>query len=374
MGGGFSKEGLLISSIFLFGHRSISRTPQSPLACCSFSFLDLEENPMNKETSKPRVESAEPAGLVVDRDGIRLDSWLAEALDLPRSEAARMAEHGRVLVEGSPASKSTKLRAGQIVTVEELPGRRARSPRAVFDIRYEDEHLAVIAKPAGVVVHPAPGTSSETLVEALRRQMPLAEGSGAQRPGIVHRLDKQTSGLLVVAKTDTAFEGLSAAIKERKVERRYVALVLGRIDVTTGRIEAPVGRSPKDRTRMGVGGGRAAVTEFRVARNFGPAGSTGSPGAALLELRLLSGRTHQIRVHMSHIGHPIVGDSSYGRKAAALAKDIGLNRPFLHASKLAFVHPVTSSPIAVEEPLPVDLTSALQALETITASGPTRRK
>ncbi|MGH9198459.1 MAG: RluA family pseudouridine synthase, partial [Acidimicrobiia bacterium] len=177
-------------------------------------------------------------------------------------------------------------------------------------------------------------------------------------PGIVHRLDKETSGLLVVAKTDAAYVQLIAAMKERKVARSYLALVLGRLDSTTGRIEAPIGRSAKDRVRMGVAGTRGAVTEFRMLRSVGTE-------ASLLEVRLLTGRTHQIRVHMAHIGHPIVGDSSYGRKASSLAKAIGLSRPFLHASKLAFAHPITSEPVSVEEELPVELMSALERADRL---------
>lgn len=320
---------------------------------------------MKRKNTESRVEVT---SLLVERDGVRLDSWLAAALGVTRSEAARMAEQDRVLVDGHRAAKSMKLKAGQSVVIEEAPRLEPKHKTAVFDIRYEDEHLAVISKPAGLVVHPAPGTTSETLVEALQRQMPLAQGPGPQRPGVVHRLDKDTSGLLVVAKTDLSYTGLIAAIKQRKVERTYTALVQGRPDVSTGRIEAPVGRLSRDRTRMGVGGGKAAVTEFRVVRSFGSA-RTDREEASLLEVKILTGRTHQIRVHMSHIGHPIVGDASYGRKAAALARKIDLRRPFLHASRLSFLHPVTGERVEVEEPLPEDLSSALKHAEERLASG-----
>jgi 23S rRNA pseudouridine1911/1915/1917 synthase len=206
------------------------------------------------------------------------------------------------------------------------------------------------------VVHPAPGNRSGTLVEALGVRMPLAPAAGAGRPGIVHRLDKDTSGLMVVAKTDRAYEGLVAAMGGREVSRTYLALVAGAFALPEGRIEAPMGRSPRERTRMGVvSGGREAVTEFKVLEPFG--------SSTLIEVHLRTGRTHQIRVHLAHIHRPVVGDAVYGKSANALARQLGLKRPFLHSHRLQFVHPVTGADIDIVDPLPPDLAAVLRELE-----------
>lgn len=219
-------------------------------------------------------------------------------------------------------------------------------------IRYEDDDLAVVNKPAGLVVHRSPGEGRESLVDELRRRMPLAEGTDPNRPGIVHRLDLQTSGLLVVAKTERALEALLDAMKARRISRTYLCLAAGSFGLPHGRIEASVGRSPRDPTRMSAGaGGKPAATNFKVLEKFS--------SASLLEVTLETGRTHQIRVHLSHIRHPVVGDPVYGPGTGRLASSLGLARPFLHAARLRFVHPFSGDPIDVSEPLPTDLEAAL---------------
>jgi len=230
-----------------------------------------------------------------------------------------------------------------------------------FVIRYEDDCLAVVAKSAGIVVHPAafvredvsPGGLGrrKTLTESLLKVMSLAAGSSKERPGVVHRLDKDTSGLLVFAKTEPAFVRLSEMMKQRQIKRGYLALAQGRFMLPTGRIEAPVGRSGKDPTRMDVTGGRPAATNFQVLEELS--------GVSLLELQLETGRTHQIRVHLSHVGHPVVGDPVYGRVTAKIALELGLRRIFLHAESLHFRHPFEDRAIEVAEPLPEDLQRVL---------------
>lgn len=288
--------------------------------------------------------------VVSDDAAGRLDVWVAAVAHLTRAEARRRIERGLVTVDGEASHPAARVKTGQHISVVAEPDEDPDTA-AQFAIRYQDDHLAVVYKPAGVVVHPAPGTKSGTLVEALAAVMPLAPAAGEQRPGIVHRLDKDTSGLIVVAKTDEAYRLLVEMIRARSIERRYVALVLGRFAMPTGRIEAPVGRvGPR---RMGVtSSGRDAATTFRVTVEY--------LSCSLLEVRLQTGRTHQIRVHLSHIGHPVVGDPDYGNKASVLAKELGLQRPFLHASHIGFAHPITSERMEVTEPMPPDLVEALR--------------
>jgi 23S rRNA pseudouridine1911/1915/1917 synthase len=223
------------------------------------------------------------------------------------------------------------------------------------DVVYEDEHVLVVSKPSGVVVHRAPGTRAGTLVDALVASgRPLAARAGPDRPGIVHRLDRDVSGLLVVAKTDEAHAALVQAMRKREIERGYVALVHGTPHADRGKIDAPVGRHPKHRTRMAVlPEGRSAVTWFTVSERFAE--------VSLLDVRLETGRTHQIRTHLASIGHPVVGDMAYGRDPS-LARRLDLHRPFLHARRLAFAHPVTGEPIELESELPVDLVGVLERL------------
>jgi len=222
-----------------------------------------------------------------------------------------------------------------------------------FTIAYEDEHLLVIDKPAGLVVHPARGHREGTLSQLLGPT--AAGGPDPQRAGIVHRLDRDTSGLLIVARSDEAHRLLQRALAERRIAREYLALVHGRPPARTGTIEAPIGRDPRVRTRMAVDGvrPRAARTHFELERSLG--------GFTLLRLRLDTGRTHQIRVHLQAIGHPIVGDPEYGLRGSGEAPGgLGLERQFLHAARLSFAHPLTAAPIDVLSPLPADLQTALE--------------
>lgn len=219
-------------------------------------------------------------------------------------------------------------------------------------VRYEDDHLAVVNKPPGLLVHKAGRASGPTLVDDLAARMPLARAGGKDRPGIVHRLDKDTSGLLIVAKTDAVLEKLIDAMKQRAIRRTYLALAMGSFGLPRGRVEAPVRRSTKDPTRMSVGsGGKAATTNFKVLEQF--------HGSSYLQVDLETGRTHQIRVHLAHIKHPVVGDPVYGRSTLVLAETLGLTRTFLHAARIRFPHPVTANEVEVAEPLPADLEAVL---------------
>lgn len=288
-------------------------------------------------------------------DGRRLDSWLSMQGEFSRAEVQRLIAVGSVTLDGEPAKKSSRVSENQVVLVDEPEAKAisTSSESAPFELRYEDEHLAVVSKPAGVTVHPAGPPKGNTLVEALAERMSLAPAGGKIRPGIVHRLDKDTSGLLVVAKTDETFRALVHAIKEREIRRVYWALVLGKFEVVTGRIEAPIGRSRRSPVLMAVAGaGREAATEFKVIEQIGE--------LSLLEVTLVTGRTHQIRVHLSHIQHPILGDRTYGRAASDRARALGLVRPFLHAHNLQFLHPITSEELSVSDPLPQDLEKALE--------------
>jgi 23S rRNA pseudouridine1911/1915/1917 synthase len=234
--------------------------------------------------------------------------------------------------------------------VAEAPVVRVVAPPAPFAVAYEDEHLMVIDKPPGVVVHPGRGRQAGTLAQALAG---LTAGGEPERPGIVHRLDKGTSGLLVVARTEEAHDALRAAIKARSVRREYLALVMGRPESRTGTIDAPIGRDRQMRTRVSTDTDepREARTHFELVRSL--------PGASLLRVRLETGRTHQIRVHLAAIGLPVAGDPEYG-----VAGAFGLERQFLHAARLAFAHPVTGAPVDVSSPLPADLEAALARAST----------
>ncbi len=229
-----------------------------------------------------------------------------------------------------------------------------------FAIAYEDEHLLVVDKAAGVVVHPAKGHREDTLSQLLAQSAAAGPGAAApaggdpDRAGIVHRLDRDTSGLLVVARSELAHAKLQRALQQREIEREYLALVIGRPPARSGTIEAPIGRDPHARTRMAVGGAhpREARTHFELDRAL--------PEHSLLKLKLETGRTHQIRVHLQAIGHPVAGDPEYGGRGA-----LGLQRQFLHAARLAFAHPITGAPIDVRSPLPGDLREALARAERL---------
>jgi 23S rRNA pseudouridine1911/1915/1917 synthase len=282
-------------------------------------------------------------------DAERLDRAVAGRAEVgSRSLAERLIADGAVLVDGTARPKSHKLEGGEEVVVE-LPPEAAPLEPEPMDLRiaWEDDNLLVVDKPAGVVVHPGTGHRTGTLVHGLLAHE--AAGGDEDRAGIVHRLDRDTSGLLVVAKSDEAHERLQDLIRQRKVERRYVALVKGTPRSRTGRIEAPIGRDRIDKSRhsLDTPTPRDAVTHFEVLELLGP--------RALLELRLETGRTHQIRVHLEAIELPVSGDPVYGA-----AGDLGLERQFLHAAALAFDHPFTGERVEVESPLPDDLAAALE--------------
>ena len=264
-----------------------------------------------------------------------------------RTLAERLIRDGAVVVDGERRPKSHRLEGGEKLEVE-LPEPASLEPsKEHLKVLYDDEHLLVIEKPAGLVVHPAAGHEGETLVNRLVGLG--AAGGDPERPGIVHRLDRDTSGLLVVARSEPAYERLSAAIRERRVDRRYLALVRGTPKSRTGRIDAAIGRDRADRTRRSIDTEtpREAVTWFEVRERLGD--------RTLLEVRLETGRTHQIRVHLGAIELPVSGDPVYG-----VAGDLGLARQFLHAHALAFDHPFADERITFESPLPDDLAEALE--------------
>jgi 23S rRNA pseudouridine1911/1915/1917 synthase len=256
---------------------------------------------------------------------------------------------GAVLVDGEKAPKSKRLTGGESVEYEPPEAPPELAPEEVgLRIAYEDEHLLVVDKPAGVVVHPSPGHAGGTLVHGVLAHG--AAGGEEERPGIVHRLDRDTSGLLVVARSDEAHERLKRLVQKRGLERTYTALVRGRPRSRKGRIEAPIGRDRRDPTRqsMSTDNPREAVTHFELVELVGQ--------HALLRVDLETGRTHQIRVHLAAIGLPVVGDPVYG------APDPALGRQFLHAARLAFEHPFTGKRVEVESPLPAELSRYLEAL------------
>jgi 23S rRNA pseudouridine1911/1915/1917 synthase len=292
--------------------------------------------------------------------GRRLDEVVAELAGTSRAQAARWASDGLVAVDGRPRPKAHRLRGGERLNWTPPPAPPAGDPLAEdrpLAVRYEDDRLLVVAKPAGLVVHPGPGHPTGTLVNALlgRPQTSLSAGGGAaDRPGIVHRLDKDTSGLLLVAKDDATHLALARDLAARRVERRYLALVQGRLPADTGTVDAPVGRHPRDRKRMAVvPGGRRAVTHWRVLETF--------PAVQLAEAALETGRTHQVRVHLASLRHPLVGDRTYGADPT-LATRLGVARPFLHAWRLAFTHPTDGRRVDLTEPLPPDLQAVLDRL------------
>ena len=283
----------------------------------------------------------------------RLDQYLAGMdVGLTRSRLHRLIVEGEVLVNGVAAKPAHKVRAGDRVTLSVPPPRptRMEAQSIPVPVIYQDGELAVIDKPAGLAVHPGPGHPDRTLVNALLALCPDIKGVGGEtRPGIVHRLDKDTSGLMVVAKTDQAHHHLSAQIKDRQVTKGYTALVRGAPMPESGKIDAPVGRHPRHRTKMAVVvGGKESRTTYRTIEKFGD--------SSLLELYLETGRTHQIRVHMAHLGHPLIGDSVYGAKSELVA------RHFLHAYHLAFRHPATGETVEFRTGLPADLAEALESV------------
>jgi 23S rRNA pseudouridine1911/1915/1917 synthase len=299
--------------------------------------------------------------------GTRLDAYLAAKIEhWSRARLQRLIENEDVVVNGKASKPSYKLRAHDEIEVELIaPPADLFTPENIpLDIVYEDESLVVINKPAGLVVHPAAGTPSGTLANALAYHFQQLPGNGSGvRPGIVHRLDRDTSGLLVVAKTEAALEDLSDQFRDRRVYKLYVALVHGRVRAQTGTIDQPLARDPSNRTRMAVvRGGRNALTIYRVRRTY--------ERFTLLDVELKTGRTHQIRVHLAWMKHPVVGDETYAggrdntiQDPKLRARVRGLNRHFLHAEKLAFKHPRTGEVIKFEASLPAELADFIAELD-----------
>lgn len=305
---------------------------------------------------------SEPVELVLSEreEGIRLDKVLAERLpDLTRTAIQRLLEEELVLINGKPAAKNRKGRAGDSVAVR-IPDPEPlclQAENVPLDIVYEDDDLLVVNKPQGMVVHPAPGNYQGTLVNALLAHCgtSLSGINGVIRPGIVHRIDKDTSGLLMVAKNDFAHQGLARQIKEHSFRREYEAVVAGRMKQESGVVNAPIGRHPIDRKKMAVTekNSKEAVTYFRVIAEY--------PGYTHIRLRLETGRTHQIRVHMAYLGHPVAGDPVYGPKKP----DLGLKGQCLHARLIGFVHPRDGRYLEFESPLPDYFARLLIKLEQL---------
>jgi 23S rRNA pseudouridine1911/1915/1917 synthase len=288
-----------------------------------------------------------------DQAGLRLDRYLALALpQFSRSRLQALIRAGEVKLQGKGARTRETVRAGDVVrlTVPPLQEIAAEAEEIPLEILFEDEDLLVLNKPPGLVVHPGAGNQTHTLVNALLHHCASLSGiGGKQRPGIIHRLDKDTSGCLVVAKNDAAHHELARQFAEREVKKIYLALVAGTLKRPRGTIEAPIGRHPVQRKKMAVDlrRGRAAKTEYRVLKSGG--------GLSLVECALHSGRTHQIRVHLHHLGHPIVGDALYGKKG-------GASRQMLHAWKLGFNHPRTNERLFFEAPIPEDFHTSMAQL------------
>lgn len=288
----------------------------------------------------------------------RLDAFLASSLDgLTRSQAARLIESGEVAVNGKTAGKSYKLAGGEdiAVTLPEPEPVEAVPQDIPLDVVYEDADVIVVNKPSGMVVHPAPGHPDGTLVNALLYHCAgtLSGVGGALRPGIVHRIDRDTSGLIIAAKNDAAHQYLSAQLADHTLARTYECIVVGKLREDRGTVDAPIARHPTDRKRMAVvAGGREAVTHWEVIARY--------PGYTHVRCRLETGRTHQIRVHMAYIGHPILGDTVYGAKKPVP----GLTGQCLHATGLRFIHPRTGEPVELHCPLPPEFTAMLQKLQS----------
>jgi 23S rRNA pseudouridine1911/1915/1917 synthase len=299
-------------------------------------------------------------------DADRLDRFVSGRLGVSRTRAQRLIADGLVEVEGRQARKSEHLQPGSRVRVEVPPPRPVEivAEDIPLTVVYEDEALLVVDKPAGMVVHPAPGHRRGTMVNALLHHVHDLSGVGGRlRPGIVHRLDRDTSGLLVVAKSDTAHHVLADALKERRVRRLYQALAWGHLDQSPLTIDAPIGRDRRNRKKMAVlDGGRRAITRVRVRERW--------PRAELLDVALKTGRTHQIRVHLAHVGHPVVGDAAYGSGwergmgggGGTWSRDLArrVPRQFLHAAMLAFDHPLSGERMRFRAPLPPDLAAVVE--------------
>ncbi len=288
------------------------------------------------------------AHVASEYSGERIDKIVSAMAGVSRRVARELIESGAVLVNGSEVAPKDRMSGGEEVSIE-IPAQESLQPEEVpFEVRYEDEDIAVIDKPSGTVVHPGAGVSQGTLAAGLLHRWPRIEGVGVEdRWGIVHRLDRDTSGLLVVALSKRAYDGLTRAMAAREVSRVYLALVQGAFQLPSGTVDAPIGRDPRRPGRKAVRReGRPARTHYRQLAGWGD--------TTLLEVRLETGRTHQIRVHLASIGHPVVGDIVYGGPEAV--------RLWLHATSLTFAHPVTGVEISVVSPLPAELEETLEVL------------
>ncbi|WP_235919116.1 RluA family pseudouridine synthase [Heliomicrobium undosum] len=321
--------------------------------------MDLEVDLEGGEPGNPQRPELVRLSVTPAEADSRVDVWLVQKGLVPsRSHGQNWIKEGLVTLDGGPLKANYRLRPGDVIEVA------PPAPEAVeilpedipLEIVFQDADIAVINKPAGLVVHPSEGHWQGTLVNALLYHIKDLSGiNGELRPGIVHRIDKDTSGLLVVAKNDRAHIHLTEQVKDHRVRREYLAIVHGVIGAETGRVEAPIGRDPKDRQRMAViAGGKSAVTHFRVLARYP------EQGFSLLHCRLETGRTHQIRVHLAHIGHPVAGDPKYGPRKVAF----GLTGQALHAWKLEFVHPRSGEPAQFQADPPASFVQVLEALQT----------
>lgn len=287
----------------------------------------------------------------VKQNDVRLDNYLAEVMEVSRSQVTKMIKAKEVLVNDKVVKPGFMLKENDVIVVNHVDEEGVKPEKMDLDIVYEDDDVIVVNKANGVVVHPGAGNHSGTLVNGLLYHTKLSDVNGDVRPGIVHRIDAYTTGLLMIAKNNRAHEILAKELAEKKTYRKYVALVWGVIESDTGEIDAPIGRSKNDRKKMAVrADGKEAITHFKVLKRYDK--------ATLIELRLETGRTHQIRVHMNYIGHPVVNDSVYGNRK--LFDDTG---QCLHAKELGFVHPTTGKYMQFDSELPECFTNILKKFE-----------
>lgn len=318
---------------------------------------------MNHEIVTENEDTREIIELHPERShlGIRLDKYVSEQLpDLSRTYLQQLITDGALLVDGIVRRPSFKMTPGQVVTLElpEVEETEIVAEDIPLDIVFENQDILMVNKAAGMVVHPAAGHSSGTMVNAVLFHAPEVSIQGSTRPGIIHRLDKDTSGIMVVAKSDRAQTSLAEQWMDRKVQKRYLALATGVVEEDTATIDAPIGRNTVNRQQMAATrSGKDAVTHFTVLERFAD--------CTLLDVTIETGRTHQIRVHLNFIGHAVVGDALYGNKVSArLAEEFGLKRQFLHAASLGFAMPGSGEAKTFEAPLPSDLAAALEYLRT----------
>jgi 23S rRNA pseudouridine1911/1915/1917 synthase len=310
------------------------------------------------------MDSASDRSLIVSPDdaGKRIDQFISEATGMSRSRIQKMIETGNISITGVPVKKKHKVKHGEIITITPVQAHPVtlRPQKMALEIVYEDDHLIVIDKPQGLVMYPAAGHPENTLMNALAHHCDrLASVGGPLRPGVVHRLDKDTSGLVVIALTDASYYSLQKEFKDRTIDREYLAIVHGTFKKSSGEIDAPIGRAVSDRKRMSTKTrrGKEAITAYTVVSSFGI--------ASLIKARLATGRTHQIRVHFASLGHPVLGDKTYGKKTILKIgnRPVKVPRQMLHAHTLGFIHPVTMEKISFSSPMPQDMEFILDHLK-----------